>query len=67
MELLTALLALCEGNPPATGGFPSQRTSDMGFEFFLFWCNPKQAIEQTVELPEIWDGITLIVMSLKWS
>ena len=23
----SALLALCEGNPPVTGGFPSQRTS----------------------------------------
>ena len=24
MEMLSALLALCEGNPPVTGGFPSQ-------------------------------------------
>ena len=24
METLSALLALCEGNPPVTGGFPSQ-------------------------------------------
>ena len=23
------LLALCEGNPPVTGGFPSQRASNM--------------------------------------
>ena len=27
-ELLTSLLALCEGNPPVTGGFPSQRASN---------------------------------------
>ena len=27
METLPALLALCEGNPPMTGGFPSQRAS----------------------------------------
>ena len=24
LETLVALLALCEGNPPVTGGFPSQ-------------------------------------------
>ena len=28
MAMLSALLALCEGNPPVTGGFPSQRASD---------------------------------------
>ena len=27
MEKLPTLLALCEGNPPVTGGFPSQRVS----------------------------------------
>ena len=29
MEMLSALLALCEGNPPVTGGFPSQRASNV--------------------------------------
>ena len=28
METLSSLLALCEGNPPVTGGFPSQWVSD---------------------------------------
>ena len=28
IQMLFALLALFEGNPPATGGFPSQRASD---------------------------------------
>ena len=32
-----ALLVLCEGNPPVTGGFPSQRASNMKFWCFL-WC-----------------------------
>ena len=26
METFSALLALCEGNPPVTDGFPAQRT-----------------------------------------
>ena len=30
-----ALLALCEGNPPGTGGFPSQRASKVEFNFSL--------------------------------
>ena len=34
MEMLSALLALCEGNPSVTDGFPSQRVSDAGFEVF---------------------------------
>ena len=32
-ETLSALLALCEGNPPVTGEFPSQRTSNLEL-----WC-----------------------------
>ena len=28
MEMVSTLLALCEGNPPVTGGFPSQRASN---------------------------------------
>ena len=32
-SLLVTLLALCEGNPPVTGGFPSQRDSNV-----KFWC-----------------------------
>ena len=29
IETLSASLPLCEGNPPVTGGFPSQRASDV--------------------------------------
>ena len=32
MEILSILLALCEGNPPVTGGFPSQEPVIRGFE-----------------------------------
>ena len=32
---ISALLALCEGNPPVSGGFPSKRASDTGFDAFF--------------------------------
>ena len=34
---LSALLALCEGNPPVISGFPSQRASNIELWFSL-WC-----------------------------
>ena len=34
MEIFSAILALCEGNPPVTGGFPSERASNAGFGVF---------------------------------
>ena len=41
METFFALLALCEGNPPVTGGFPSQRPVTRSFDFSLIcvWTN----------------------------
>ena len=33
--MLSILLALCEGNPPVTGGFPSQRASNTAFDVFF--------------------------------
>ena len=30
-----ALLALCEGNPPVTSGFPSQVADTVGFDIFF--------------------------------
>ena len=35
MDMLSTLLALCVGNPPVTGGFPSQRASMVSFDVFL--------------------------------
>ena len=35
METLSVLLALCEGNPPVTGGFLSQRASNRDFDAFF--------------------------------
>ena len=34
MDTLSVSLALCEGNPPVTGGFPSQRAGNAGFDVF---------------------------------
>ena len=35
METFSASLALCEGNPPVTGGFPSQGSVTRSFGFFV--------------------------------
>ena len=34
LETFYALLALCKGNPPVTGGFPSKRPVTVGFDDF---------------------------------
>ena len=41
MKAFSALLALCEGNPPVTGGFPSQRpvTRSLMFSLISTWTN----------------------------
>ena len=36
METFSPLLALCEGNPPVTGGFPSQRPVTRNFDGFFY-------------------------------
>ena len=39
MQTFSSLLALCEGNSPVTGGFPSQRPVTSGFDdFFTLIC-----------------------------
>ena len=38
METFSASLALCEGNPPVAGGFPSQRPVMRSFDVFLIWA-----------------------------
>ena len=38
METFIAILALCDGNPPVTGGFPSQRPVTVSFDDFFFIC-----------------------------
>ena len=38
MEMFSTLLTLCEGNPPVTGGFPSQRASNVDMLSLLSKC-----------------------------
>ena len=57
---------LRKGNPPVTGGFPSQRPMTRGFDIFL-WCAHKQIAEQRVQTPVIRDAMALIVTSLRSS
>ena len=54
LPALLYLLALCEGNPSITSGFSTQRTNNAEF-----WCccQSYQSVEQTVELPMIWDAM----------
>ena len=59
VETFSALLAFCEGNPPVTGGFPSQRPVTRSF----LWRSPEQIFQQTVEMSVIWDAMALIVSS----
>ena len=42
MKTFSALLALCEGNPPVTGGFPSQRPVTRSFDVFCDLCLNKR-------------------------
>ena len=37
MDILPALLDLCEGNPPVTGGFPSHKASNAEFLWAKCW------------------------------
>ena len=50
------LLALCEGNPPVTGGFPSQRVSNA--EFWCFLCCQSEFVDQVVGFLMIWAVMT---------
>ena len=44
---------LCEGNPPVTGGFPSQRASDAG-NISIWWCYHVTSISDTMQWRWFW-------------
>ena len=52
MEVLSALLALCEGILLVTTGFPSKRARNVEF-WWLLCCQLEEAVEQTVDMPVI--------------
>ena len=47
METFSALLALCAGNSPVTGEFPSQRPVTRNFDVFLHVCLNKRLSKQS--------------------
>ena len=47
METFFASLALCEGNPPVTGGFPSHRRVTRSFDVFFNLCLNKRLSKQS--------------------
>ena len=59
METFSASLALCEDNPPVTGGFPSQRSVTRRFDVSFDLRLNKWLSKQSV----IWDAIALIMTS----
>ena len=65
METFSASLALCEGNAPVTGKFPSQRPVTRSFDVF-FDLRLKKGVKETIETPVIWDTIALIMTPLLW-
>ena len=56
MELFFELLALCEG---INCEFSIQRENDVEYQCCLS-CQPEQAAEEIVELPVIWDAMTIM-------
>ena len=62
METLSALLTFREGNPPAIGGFSSQRVDSAVLNGFIYVSLGKRL--NSIELRVISDTMTLIVVSL---
>ena len=53
MEMLSFLLSLCEGNPPVTSGFRSQRASNMSFLFVICECKYSFQIRKLFKIEKI--------------
>ena len=50
METFSALVSLCVGTPPVTGGVPTQRDTNADL-LCSFCCQPEQTIEHTLDCP----------------
>ena len=66
MKKFSTSLALCGGvgDPPVTGGVPSQRPVMQSFDFF--WSAAEQTFEQIIETPVISDTIMPIMTLMYW-
>ena len=60
MVIFSALLALCEENSPT---IPLTKASEAELWCFL-WSAPKQTVEQSIDMPVIWDAIVLIMTAV---
>ena len=47
LETVSALVALCKGNPPVTSGFPSQMVSNADFDVFFYISLSKRLNKRT--------------------
>ena len=66
MDKLSTLLALCEGNPPVAGGFPSQRTSDVKLWCFFFAVNLNKLLNKHLScwwfaMPSLLCDVTVMI------
>ena len=59
MVIPSELLALCEGNPPVTGGFHSQRANNTAFDVIFHVGLNKQLNKQKWMFHLTWDTMTL--------
>ena len=75
MEMLSALLALCEGNPLGSSGWihlspvdSPQKGPNDAEHWSLLCCHPLKAVEQTVKLPasDRWIPLTQASKSELW-
>ena len=64
MESFSALLAICAGNSPVPGEFPTQRPVTRSFDVFFDLRLNKQTVEKTIVRLVIWDAIAPIMASV---
>ena len=62
MKTFSALLAICAGNSPVAGEFPTQRPAAQSFDVFFDPRLNKRLSKQLVRLV-IWDAIVPIMTS----
>ena len=63
METFSMLLALCEGNSPVSGEFPTQRPVTRSFDI-IFDLRLNKHLSKPIVRLVIWDAIEPIMMSL---
>ena len=57
MEMLSALLTLCKGNPPVTSWYPSQRASNEEYCYLFHRFTPEKK-QKNINLSMTWNATT---------